>query len=133
MMMPMGTNLAGFELSVRDLERAEAFYVTSLGLRVRAREDHGFFRESQLVGEGDTVALLLVCATDPAGTSGAPLDSTKLVLSVDDVRSLYASAVEAGAEGSQAPQHDAASNVWFAEFRDLDGHHVLLVQGYRPT
>lgn len=127
-MSPMGTTIAGFELSVRDLERAETFYSTGLGLRVRAREDHGTFRETQFIGEGDTAALLLVSyrsADEPTGTHD---DSTKVALSVDDVRVLFAQAVDAGAEAIAEPRHHEGSGVWFALLRDPDGHAVLLVQ-----
>ena len=128
MMMAMGTTVAGFELTVGDLERAESFYVTGLGLEVRAREDHGLFREVQLVGEGDRAALLLVSPRGAGGLTNISSDLNKIVLSVDDVPGCYARAVEAGAGEDQSPQHHADSNVWFARLRDPDGHIVLLVQ-----
>ena len=127
-MNPMSTTIAGFELKVRDLERAEAFYSTGLGLRVRAREDHGTFRETQFVGEGDTAALLLVSYRSADEPPGPHDDATKIVLSVDDVRVLFAQALDAGAEAVNEPRHHADSGTWFAHLRDPDGHAVLLVQ-----
>jgi predicted enzyme related to lactoylglutathione lyase len=123
-----GTTIAGFELTVRDLERSANFYSAGLGLSIRVREDHGEFQEIHLVGERDTAALLLV---NPA-IADAPLntlpDSIKITLLTDDVRKLYAQALGAGAEEVQAPQLYAPLDIWFAQLRDPDGYTVLLTQ-----
>ncbi len=128
MLVTTGTTIAGFELTVRDLERSANFYSAGLGLSIRVREDHGEFQEIHLVGERDTAALLLV---NPA-IADAPLntlpDSIKITLLTDDVRKLYAQALGAGAEEVQAPQHYAPLDIWFAQLRDPDGYTVLLTQ-----
>ncbi len=126
-MIPTGTTIGGFELAVHDLERAVEFYSTALGMKVRAREDHGDFQEAQIIGEGDTAAVLLV-SPRPGVTPEAPSTSAKLALITDDVRAVYARAVEAGAEEAQAPTYHEPMDVWYAHLRDLDGHTVQLIQ-----
>ena len=122
------TTIAGVELTVRDLDRAVDFYTRGLGLRVRAREEHEELREVQLVGDGDTAALLLVTPRAPVGAQPAPAESPRIVLLVDDVPASYARALESGGEGGQAPQHYAPLDVWYAHLRDADGYTVQLVQ-----
>lgn len=126
-MTPAGTTIGGFELAVRDLERAVEFYSSGLGLRVRAREDHGEFQEAHMVGEGDTAAILLV-SPRPGVTPAPPSASAKVALVTDDVRLVYARAMEAGAEEAQAPRYYEPMDVWFADLRDPDGHTIQLVQ-----
>jgi predicted enzyme related to lactoylglutathione lyase len=126
------TNIAGFELAVDDLARSEAFYTRGLGLTVRAREDHGTFKEVQVIGPGDAVALLLVSATGDA-PSRSDDGTTKVAFLTDDVRGVYARAVEAGGQESQAPRYHEPSNVWFANLRDPDGYLVRLIEHEEPT
>jgi predicted enzyme related to lactoylglutathione lyase len=127
------TTIAGFELTVSDLERAVDFYTRGLGLIVRAREDHGHFQEVQLIGEGDTAALLLVSPQTPNGAPPIASGLVKVTIVADDVPGLYSAALNAGAESALAPQHHAPSDVWFAHVRDPDGYTVQLVQRRQRT
>lgn len=122
------TTIAGFELTVRDLDRAVDFYTRALGLGVRAREDHDHFQEVQLVGDGDKAALLLVSPRAASPAAPSPSEATKVALLTDDVRRLFAEGLEAGAQAVLAPQHHAPLDVWYAHIRDPDGHMLQLIQ-----
>jgi catechol 2,3-dioxygenase-like lactoylglutathione lyase family enzyme len=127
------TNIAGVELMVSDLERSEGFYCRGLGLEVRAREDHEVFQEVQVIGAGDTVALLLVSASQPGAPETSAPSRTKVALLTDDLQAVYARALAEGGEEALAPQYHEASKVWFASLRDPDGHVVQLIEHAGPT
>jgi predicted enzyme related to lactoylglutathione lyase len=127
------TNIAGFELTVRDLGRAVDFYTRGLGLSVRAREEHDEFQEVQLTGEGDSAALLLVSPRKPVAVAAILPDLIKVALLTDDVPSRFDEALKAGGQSAQAPQHYEPLDVWYANVRDPDGYTVQLIQRRQPT
>ena len=123
-----GTTIAGFEITVRELDRAADFYSAILGLCIRARVDQEHFREVLVAGNGDTVQIALVHDPEAGDSSGVPSVRSNIVLHVEDLQALYKRAIKAGAEEVQAPKCHAGSEVSFAQIRDLDGHALMLVQ-----
>lgn len=129
--MPFGLNRIGqIALTVRDVDKAEAFYRDVLGLRKLYRfGDLAFF-------DCCGVRLLLEKAHDPASATQA----SPLYFSCPDialgVRELEQRGVTfTGKPHLIAPMED--HDLWMAFFEDPDGHTLALMheapKGYRPA
>jgi lactoylglutathione lyase len=124
-----GTHLAGFDITVADLDRAAEFYTLGIGLFEKAKEDHDDLHEVMLGGEHDLTRLVLVHysgQTPPPQPAGDPV---KVVLRTDDVAGVYERALAQGGTSVTPPRTIAEAKVTFAEVRDPDGYAVQLVQG----
>jgi predicted enzyme related to lactoylglutathione lyase len=123
-----GSNIAGIEILVDDLERAEAFYTAVLGLGVRARENHDDFQEVIVCGEGDAASVCLVNRS-ACGDAGRTDERAKILLKTDDVPARYDAAIAAGGAAVDPPKHFEGPDwsLWFATVRDPDGHRVQLL------
>jgi methylmalonyl-CoA/ethylmalonyl-CoA epimerase len=128
--MPVSLNRIGqIALPVADLDRAEAFYQNTLGLRRLYR--HGDLTFFDCAG----VRLLLEKAHDRAAVGhGSPIYFTCADIALT-VRELQQRGVEfAGPPHRIAKMDD--HDLWMAFFEDPDGHTLALMQeapvGYEP-
>jgi len=129
-MMPVSLNRIGqIALAVRDVDRAEAFYRDTLGLRRLFRfGDLTFF-------DCAGVRLLIEKANDPANAGhGSPI-----YFACADI-ALTVSALERRGVAFESQPHLIAvmedHDLWMAFFKDPDGHTLALMQeapkGFRP-
>lgn len=104
-------------VTVKDLERAVAFYRDALGMRLLFRAPGMAFLEC-----GGTRVLL--------GTENATGQAVLLYYFVDDITAAHARLAAAGAAFEEAPHLVAKladRDVWLAAFRDAEGvvHHLM--------
>jgi lactoylglutathione lyase len=123
-----GIHIAGFSISVADLDRSVEFYTRGLGLLEKGKEDHGDLHEVIVGSEHHESVILLV---NDASLSAPPVPSNdldKIVLMTDDAVATYERALALGGTPVDPPRAFEEAGVIFAHVRDPDGHVIELVE-----
>ena len=123
-----GIHLAGFSVTVADLDRAAEFYTRGLGLVEKAKEDHDDMHEIMVGGDHDTTVIVLVHFSSLDQPARAAGDVDKILLQVDDAADTYERALAQGGTEVKAPRRIDEARVTFAELRDPDGLLVQLIE-----
>jgi lactoylglutathione lyase len=123
-----GTHIAGFDITVADLDRSAEFYTRGIGLSEKAKEDHDDLHEVMLGGEQDVSVLVLVNYTGKTPARQPAGDPVKIVLRTDDAAGAYARGLEQGGTSVAPPRAVEEAGVTFAELRDPDGYVVQLIE-----
>src|SRR5262245_18800147 len=110
-----GSRLAGFSVTVSDLDRSAEFYTRGLGLVEKAKEDHDDMHEIMVGGEHDTTVIVLVHFSSLDQPARAAGDVDKILLQVDDAASSYERALAEGGTEVNAPRRVDDAGVTFAE------------------
>ena len=123
-----GIRLAGFSVTVADLDRAAEFYTRGLGLVEKAKEDHDDMHEIMVGGEHDTTVIVLVHFASLDQPARAVGDVDKILLTVDDATATYERGLTEGGSAVNPPRRIDEAAVTFAELRDPDGLLVQLIE-----
>jgi predicted enzyme related to lactoylglutathione lyase len=121
-------HIAGFSITVSDLDRSAEFYTRGLGLLEKAKEDHGDMHEIMVGGEHDVSVIALVNYSSQAVIPRRGGDLDKILLRVDDAVGIYERALEQGGATVSPPRALDDAGVTFAELRDPDGVLVQLIE-----
>lgn len=120
-------SIGNVALYVSDLQRSERFYTDGLGLEVLTRIEAPEVREVIVGTPGDGSQLMHAWERTPSGPI-APSGIWKVFLSTDDAASLYAAAIDAGAEPVAAPKHVEQFAVTIGFVKDPDGYLIEIGQ-----
>jgi catechol 2,3-dioxygenase-like lactoylglutathione lyase family enzyme len=115
-------------LSCSDLERSIAFYTMGLGMTLGGRIDMPSGTEAPLMFPGGG-AYIILFKPKVEGTSAATRNSSsRIILTVPDIKALEAKLVAAGYHLSAAIAQQAKYHVAVGQIEDPDGNHLELVQ-----
>jgi lactoylglutathione lyase len=123
-----GTHIAGFSITVSDLDRSAEFYTRGLGLLEKAKEDHGDLHEIMVGGENDVSVILLVNDASKPVAPRLPADADHIVLRTNDATATYERALAEGGTAVDPPRVVEEARVTFANLRDPDGFLIQLVE-----
>jgi predicted enzyme related to lactoylglutathione lyase len=123
----MGVSVSSFGIEVGDIERARAFYVDALGLSVTFTIDNDTIEEVA-VSDGAGGPAILLMRTKGTPVPGPGPKTGKVVLIADDVATLYAAAIAAGAAPEREPEPYPGTSYTIGMVRDADGNLVEMIQ-----
>jgi predicted enzyme related to lactoylglutathione lyase len=119
--------ISSFGIEVGDIARSSAFYTETLRLNVALTIDNDHFDGIALNGGGGGASILLM-RTKGAQAPGPGPKTGKVVLITDDVVTLHAAAVAAGATSAREPENYPGTSYTIAMVRDFDGNLVEMIQ-----
>ena len=120
-------SIGNVAIEVSDLMGSERFYTGGLGLEVMARIDTPDVHEV-IVGAPGEGSQLMLAQHDSTVGGIEPSGIWKVFLFTDDVESLYATAIAAGAEPVEPPTVLDRLGITLAFVRDPDGYLLELGQ-----
>lgn len=120
-------HIGNVALDVADLERAERFYCSVLGLDVLARIEADGVR-AIIIGAPDLGSQIELAVRDGGPDPIAPSGIWKVFVFTDDARALFDGAVAAGAEPVDPPKLLTGFDIILAFVKDPDGYLVEIGQ-----